>query len=151
MNPIARMIYKANKALWRLSKPVTVGVRALLIRDNKVLLVKHTYHESWYLPGGRVEKGETYERAIRREAAEELGAEMKELYLHGIYNSFSEYKNDNIIIFVCKDFTLTGITDKEIESYDFFALDRLPENISPGTKKRLLEYINGKTANFGMW
>lgn len=151
MNPIACIIYKVNKTLWRISKPVTVGVRVMLIKDSKVLLVKHTYHESWYLPGGKVEKGETYEQAIRREAAEELGADMKELCLHGVYNSFSEHKNDNIVIFVCKDFVLSGVTDREIESYDFFELDRLPEKVSPGTRKRIMEYIDGKTGNFGLW
>lgn len=151
MNPIANMLYKANKALWKLTKPVTVGVRVILIKDNKVLLVKHTYQDSWYLPGGKMKNGETYEQAIRREVLEELGGEMKGISLHGVYNNFYEYKNDNIVIFICNDFMFSGKTDREIEKYDFFDLDRLPEKTSPGTKKRLMEYINGKEANFGLW
>ncbi|MDQ0343857.1 8-oxo-dGTP pyrophosphatase MutT (NUDIX family) [Lederbergia wuyishanensis] len=47
-----------------------------MIQDEKVLLVKHTYQNHWYLPGGGVEKSETLERAIRRECKEEIGADL---------------------------------------------------------------------------
>jgi ADP-ribose pyrophosphatase YjhB (NUDIX family) len=77
-----RLIYKSNKLLWKLFRPTTVGARIILAKDDSVLLVKHTYHDSWYLPGGRVNKGETFEQALRREVKEELGAELLKLSLH---------------------------------------------------------------------
>ena len=31
----------------------TLGARAIIIdKDNKILLIKHTYVQDWYLPGG---------------------------------------------------------------------------------------------------
>ena len=74
MNVITRLLHRINRLRWRITKPITVGVRLLLVRERTVLLVKHTYHRRWYLPGGGVCKGETLEDAARREAAEELGA-----------------------------------------------------------------------------
>jgi 8-oxo-dGTP pyrophosphatase MutT (NUDIX family) len=148
---IANIIYKSNKLLNKIVTPTTIGVRVILVRDEEVLLVKHTYLDGWYMPGGRVNKGETLEQAIRRELKEELGADLETISLHGIYNNFSEYKNDNVVIFICRDFTLTGSTDREIEKYDFFRFDELPEKVSPATRRRILEYVEGKSGNFGMW
>jgi ADP-ribose pyrophosphatase YjhB (NUDIX family) len=151
MRIFTNLAYKVARVFWKMTKPVTAGTRAFLIKDNKVLLVKHTYQEHWYLPGGGIKKGETFEQAIRRELREELGVELEKIKLFGVYNNFYEYKNDNIVIFICDKFTLTGKTDNEIETFDFFNLNNLPNNVSPGTRKRVREYINGQFNNFGKW
>lgn len=87
------------KIFWKIFKPQTLGVRAILIKDGKVLLVKHTYSNSWFLPGGGIKKGETFETAIKRELNEELGITVHNLKLHGIYKNFFEGKNDSILCF----------------------------------------------------
>lgn len=148
---LSRLIYKLNKVFWKITKPITAGVRIMLLKKNTILLVKHTYHDYWYLPGGGIKKGETFEQAIRREMYEELGCELNSINLFGVYNSFNEYKNDSIVIFYSDNFSITGKTDREIERYDFFQLDKLPEEVSTGTRKRIEEYINGCTLNFGLW
>lgn len=151
MGKIAKLQYKLCKILWRITKPITLGVRVLMIDSNKILLVKHTYQDCWYLPGGGMKKGETFEQAIKREVKEELGANLIEYKLFGVYNNFFEYKNDNIIIFFSDNFTLTGDTDREIECYKFFDLTDLPNTISRGTKKRIKEYLDGKFPCMGKW
>jgi ADP-ribose pyrophosphatase YjhB (NUDIX family) len=55
----------------------------LLIQYETILLVKHTYQESWDLPGGAVKKGETLEGGLRREGSEEIGAQLGSLALLG--------------------------------------------------------------------
>ncbi len=119
---LPKLIYFLNRIFWRITKPTTIGVRAMLLKENTILLVKHTYHDSWYLPGGRMKKGEIFEQAIRRELYEELDCELHSIRLFGVYNSFNEYKNDSIVIFYSDDFSLSGKTDGEIERYDFFKL-----------------------------
>lgn len=146
-----KYFYKTGKFLWKITKPVTAGVRVLLIKDNKVLLVKHTYQKHWYLPGGGIKKGETFEEAIRREFKEEMDGELGSLKLFGIYNNFFEYKNDHIVIFLCEDFSFKGKTDIEIEKFNTFELNSLPIDTAPGTKRRIDEYLDGKTNNFGKW
>lgn len=53
-----------------------VAVGAVAVRGGRLLLVRRGRGVStgrWSLPGGRVEPGETLERAVRRELAEETG------------------------------------------------------------------------------
>ncbi|MDF2434655.1 MAG: 8-oxo-dGTP diphosphatase [Mucilaginibacter sp.] len=59
--------------------PPVVGVGAILLRrDGRFLIgrrIKPGEPESWCLPGGHVEAGETFEQAAVREIAEESGLE----------------------------------------------------------------------------
>ncbi|MFF3490098.1 NUDIX domain-containing protein [Streptomyces sp. NPDC002795] len=50
----------------------TVGVGAILVHDNHVLLGRHR-HGTLELPGGHVEAGESFEEAVVRELVEETG------------------------------------------------------------------------------
>jgi ADP-ribose pyrophosphatase YjhB (NUDIX family) len=151
MSIFSKVIYQAGKIVWRITKPVTAGTRVILIRDNKILLVKHTYQEHWYLPGGGIKKGETFEQAIRREIEEELDGQMGSLKLFGVYNNFFENKNDHVVIFICDEFSIAGKKDREIENFDFFDTTDLPKNTAPGTRRRIEEFINGRVVNFGRW
>lgn len=152
MPRLARWLYRVNRLRWWLTRPVTVGVRLIPVRDRRVLLVRHTYQDSWYLPGGGVKRGETLEEAMRREVAEEVGATLGPLRLFGVYTNFYEYKSDHVAVFVCEDFTLTGATDWEIERFAFFALDDLPLGTSPGSRRRIREYLDGADgAIVGRW
>ncbi len=48
------------------------SVRCLVMKDDSVLVVRNR-EGSHILPGGRLEAGETFERALHREVAEETG------------------------------------------------------------------------------
>ena len=140
----ARLRYGLARLWWRIAKPLTLGARIILVRDGRALLVRHTYRDSWFLPGGGVRKGETLEAAARREAAEELGATLGDLRLLGLYSNFFEHKSDHVAVFVCENFTMTGETDAEIARFRFFPPDALPEGVSPGTRRRVEEYTTGR-------
>jgi 8-oxo-dGTP pyrophosphatase MutT (NUDIX family) len=152
MKPIPRLLHILERLKLRILRPVTLGVRVLLERDGRVVLVWHTYDKLWYFPGGGVKRKETLEAALRREAKEELGTELGHLRLLGAYTSFGEYKSDHTLIFVCHDFTLTGAKGREIDRFGFFDLEDLPKDISPATKRRIEEYrAGGTTPHVGMW
>lgn len=57
------------------SLPRTRGAAAALLLDDlgRMVLVKPTYKEGWFLPGGVIEEGESPLAACRRECQEELG------------------------------------------------------------------------------
>ena len=57
-----------------------VGVGAVVIKDNRVLLIKRGHHPGkglWAIPGGRLELGETLQEAAEREIMEETGLKIK--------------------------------------------------------------------------
>lgn len=48
-------------------------VGAVVIRDGHILLMKIDTGDFWFVPGGRIETGESARRALERELIEELG------------------------------------------------------------------------------
>jgi 8-oxo-dGTP pyrophosphatase MutT (NUDIX family) len=152
MATLLRAVYLAYRGFLFFIRPVTLGVRVVMIRDGEVLLVRHTYIAGWYFPGGAVDRGETLDAAARREAREETGAELRDVRLVGAYTSFREWKSDHNIVFLCSDFTLGGKPDHEIAEMRFFPLRSLPADMFPGHRRRLDEYVAGTASpQFGEW
>ena len=124
----------------------------MLIEDEQIWLVQHSYQPGWFLPGGGVKRNELLETAVRREAQEELGAELGDLHLFGVYTNDSQYKNDHVVVFYCDNFTI-GTADKaEIRAVRPFPLSQLPPDLSQGTRRRIEEYLAGHLkAAVGIW
>ena len=71
-----------------LRRPVIGVATAARTEDGRWLLVRRTDADRWALPGGTLEWGETLRVAIRRELAEEAGAEVLRLGdLIGVYSA----------------------------------------------------------------
>jgi hypothetical protein len=70
----------------------------------------------------------------------------------GVYTNFKDWKTDHNVVFVCRDFKITGTPDKEIAELQAFTLDQLPQGLWPGHVRRLEEYKTGKpNPQFGEW
>jgi ADP-ribose pyrophosphatase YjhB (NUDIX family) len=66
-----------------------VGVGAVIIHENQVLLIKRGQEPlkgEWSLPGGALELGETLEQGIRREVFEETGLEIEALQIVEVFD-----------------------------------------------------------------
>lgn len=147
-----RLLYIGYRIYCFIVQPKTLGARIMLIQNEQVLLVRQTYIPGWFMPGGGVKRGETMEETARREAREEVGAEMGELRLLGAYTHFGEHKNDHNTLFLCTNFTANIKRDNEIAEARFFSLDDLPDGLLEGHRKRLEEYRTGKEIpQFGEW
>lgn len=55
--------------------PIELIARAVIIKDEKILLAKRKGESNTFLPGGHIEQGEYAEEALRREIREEIGVE----------------------------------------------------------------------------
>ncbi|MEM8653068.1 MAG: NUDIX domain-containing protein, partial [Pseudomonadota bacterium] len=104
---IKHIIRSAFHFYFLMKRSMTLGVR-LLVENEKgeVLLVRHTYVDGWYLPGGGVERGETAEAAARKELLEETGFKVGDnLILLGVYKNLSASKRDHVLLFRVQDWT----------------------------------------------
>ncbi|HEX7693095.1 MAG TPA: NUDIX domain-containing protein [Sphingomonas sp.] len=151
-----RLIGKAARLYWRITRPRTIGVRAVLLdAEDRVALVRHTYTDQWYLPGGGVKKGESVAAALLRELEEEIAVREPRIErVLGVYHSRREGKDDHIAIFVARVVDAPGDLTRadpiEIEDARWFPLDALPANVSPATARRIAEYREGVTG-MGAW
>lgn len=147
-----RWVYLVYQVYLYFVRPLTLGVRVMMVRGGQVLLVRHTYVSGWFMPGGGVQRGETLDAAARREAAEEVGAELHDLRLVGAFSNFKELKSDHNILFLSTDFTVGRKQDSEIAEARFFPLDDLPEELWPGHRRRLEELVAVKDSpQYGEW
>jgi len=146
LRPVATLVNRGLRLYWRFTRPVTFGVRAVVLGpDGKLLLVKHTYDRYWYLPGGAMKRGEEAEAALRREVREEIGiAELRIEKKLGTYASTREGKRDTITVFVAYAAAMGRRQRLEIAATEWFAPDALPADVSPATQRRIAEFLGGK-------
>ena len=145
MNKLRTLGYWLYRYYARIRRPVTLGARALVIKDDEVLLVRLTYIKGWFLPGGGVDKNESFRDGVIRELREECAIEAKDPELFGLYFTTKQGRPDHVAIYVVKDFTaIPGARpDAEISEMKFFPLGALPEGITPATRRRIEEYVTG--------
>lgn len=132
---------------FRVSRGLTLGVRAAVISgDQKVFLVKHTYTPGWSLPGGGVEAGETALESLGRELAEEACIRLTGTpALHGVFFNDRISRRDHVLVYAVREFEVLGQKqpDREIAEAGFFALDGLPDDTTPATRRRISEIVHG--------
>lgn len=128
-----------------------MGVRVLMIQNQKVLLIRHSYINGWFMPGGGLKRNENLEQAARREAKEETGAILGNVSFVGVFTNYIQWKTDHTTVFLCKDFEIVGKSDIEIAEMQFFDLDALPENIYKSHLRLLEMYKAGKMPQVGEW
>lgn len=160
MQQIVRTFWIILKPLYRLHvrlfRPLTLGVRAIILDDEgRVLLVRHSYVDGWYLPGGGVERGETALSAVTREIDEEAGILLKageRLQQLGLFANFREFKSDHVVLYLVRPMQYDSVvrTSFEIAEYGFYAIEDLPEGTTRGTRARLSEFKSG-AAFSDMW
>ena len=137
------LAYRLAQFFRRRFRITTLGSRALVVRDSQVLLVRMTYVNGWFLPGGGVNRGESFHDAALREVREECGLAASHAELFGLYHSRKGGKSDHVALYVVTEFeAITGARpDPEIAESRFFNLRALPEGVTPATQRRIAEYL----------
>ncbi|MEO7913470.1 MAG: NUDIX domain-containing protein [Roseiflexaceae bacterium] len=151
--PIYRLAIWLRGGVWRLRRPMLIGVRALIVRNGAVLLIRHrSGAQPWALPGGGVERNERLAEAAGREAREETGVPIRVEWLLGVYERFGAGISNYVAVFVC---TPLGEPrpprSLEIAEARFFPIDRLPAGADAGTRRRVAEYLAGERGITQVW
>ena len=96
-------------------------------------------------------KNESWEDGLKREIFEETGFHVSIEYLQGEYQTENEGKKDTIRVYVCR--VEKGQVQKSLEAskIDFYAPDKIPDKTSPGTRRRIEEYIQRKRNLKNKW
>jgi len=141
------LVYRVQHVLNRLTRPLTMGVRAVVI-DNKdrVLLVRHSYVRGWHFPGGGIEPGESARASVERELAEEANVTLEgEPVLHGIFFNDHATDRDHVAVYVVRAFRQTApkAADLEIREARFFPWNALPDGATRACRDRVAEIFGG--------
>ena len=133
---------KVRKFTVRIFGTKTLGARALVIDNDQVLLIKHTYQKGWYTIGGGVEKNESMRAAILRELLEEVGVTpLEEPELFSVYHSNREKRDDYVAFYIVRKFEMKDTSSAEIAKKAWFPLNDLPLETTPATRRRIEEFL----------
>jgi ADP-ribose pyrophosphatase YjhB (NUDIX family) len=131
--------YVGLRVYWFLARPKVIGVKCVVVHDDHVLLVRHTYgHRSWDLPGGTVRRREVPIDAARREMHEELGRVIEDWQELGVLHVTADHHRDNLHMFQAQiadpqlDIDLTELAEAR-----WFRRDELPPDVGRSVGKIL--------------
>ncbi|WP_017415855.1 NUDIX hydrolase [Clostridium tunisiense] len=139
-------------------KPKNIsGAGVLLIdKDKKVLLQLRTDSNSWGIPGGCLNIGESLEAAAKREVFEETGLIVDDLQLFNVYSGEKQhwiYPDGNEVYIVSTVFISNSfhgiLRADEVESKEvkFFHIDNMPEEII-STSIPIIEDLKNRINNY---
>lgn len=121
-----------------------LAVNVAVIHEGKILLTQREDFETWILPSGGVEDGESLAQAAIRETKEETGLDVELTRLVGVYSRLGSWSTGHMVLFAA---TPVGGELKcqagETVALEWFAFDELPEPLSLGHKRRIQDAIEG--------
>lgn len=122
---------------------ILTGAGVILFNDKKeILLGRRADNGFWAYPAGSMELGESFEECARREVKEETGllcGDLELLMLRSGKDTYYEYPNQDKVyfagaVYLCYKYSgEMKVQEEEVIEQDFFPLDDLPDNLSPGT------------------
>ena len=128
----------------------TVGA---LIHDgggNVLMIRTHTWSDMWGIPGGKIERGESSEDALKREIMEETNLEISDIRFvmnQDCINSTEFYRPEHFILlnYLAKASTHEVTLNEEAEDFRWFTVDdALKLELNSATKILLQRVINEK-------
>ena len=120
-----------------------VAAGALFFDDRgRVLLVHPTYKDTWDIPGGYVERGESPAAACRREIAEELGLDRPVIRMLGVDWAPNGNEGDKLLfLFDCgtlgADEHRIKLDGSELDDWRWVDLDDLDDLVISRISRRI--------------
>jgi ADP-ribose pyrophosphatase YjhB (NUDIX family) len=129
-------------------------VRALIIRDGKILVCQTIGRDYFFLPGGHVEFGENMRYSLERELEEEIGAKIiNAQFIGGVENIFEQdnVKKHEVSFVFHIDLDLDEVVSKESHiSFFWFTMEEFIEKkiVPPTLKDAVIAWMANKQTFF---
>ena len=136
-----------------MDKFIKVGIGVMILDDNKVLLGHRSKDKKdtggifeidcWTLPGGKQEYFETFFECAKREVKEETNLEIGELKLFGAADDIQPDRHYIPLHIIAKKHSgeLKVMEPTKEDRWEWFDLDKLPQNLYSPSKKFIEEYL----------
>jgi 8-oxo-dGTP diphosphatase len=124
-------------------KKFTASVGVIITNaDEKILLLEHILRpgSGWGIPGGFIEHGEQPEQAVHRELREETGIKLENVKMLRVrtINRHIEF------LFRAESNDKAEVKSREIKSLDWFAVDKMPAEMSSVQKTVIEKVLRGE-------
>ena len=120
------------------------GNTAVIYKDGKILIAKRNLQKDqggkWEFPGGKVEKGETNEEALKREIKEELDADIEVKEYVG-ENEFHYPEKDVKLIFYKAELISAKVKLLEHEDYKWIKIEEFSKYDFAEADKKVFEWL----------
>ena len=121
-----------------------IAVNVSVLQDNKILLTQRDDFETWILPGGGVEPGESVAQAAIRETKEETGLDVELTGLVGIYSRLGNFLGGHVVLFTGRPIGgMIKCQPGETIAVKWFPFDQIPSPLSLGHQRRIQDVIDG--------
>lgn len=120
-----------------------IGVFAVIVKDNKVLLGKRNYgNYYWTLPGGKIENKEKIIDALKREVQEETNQEI--IVDKYVLTSYDINKYSIALVYKCRIEKKNELKfpESELSEVKWFDIDCLPSDLTERQQKWICCAIN---------
>ncbi|NUS69255.1 MAG: NUDIX domain-containing protein [Ensifer adhaerens] len=138
-----RLLMRLAHGYYAVARGMTMGVRAACFDgEGRVFLVRHSYLPGWHLPGGGLDRDEASIDGLLRELREEGNLDVSAPpELIQVYYNRRTSRRDHVVFYRCDGVSQSApkTPDLEISDSGFFALDALPDDTTPATRRRLAE------------
>ena len=124
-------------------KTFTASVGVIITNsEDKVLLLEHILRPAsgWGIPGGFINEGEQPIDAVRRELREETGIELENLRMLRVRTIRRHIE----FLFRAESNDTAEVKSREIKSLDWFAVDKMPAEMSVVQKTIVEKVLRGE-------
>lgn len=139
---------------------IRVGIGVLILQNGRLLLGHRVRNaadtggiyepDSWCLPGGKQEYGETILEGAVRETKEETNLDINDLQVYSAVDDLQpgkHYVTIQVIARACSG-TLCVMEPEKQDEWKWFPVDQLPKNIYTPSKKFIDAYLRTQKQDY---